>query len=494
MSVGRNATYNLIGVGVPLLLALATVPAYLHLVGPDRYGVLAIAWLILGYFGLFDLGLGRATAQRIAALRDGDAGERATAFGTALATNVGIGLIGAAVLWPAAWYMFAHGLSLPANLRAETLPALPLLALAVPVATTMGVLSGGLMGRERFAESNRISVVSTALFQLVPLFVAWWYGPNLSGLLAASIAARLVGLAMLWRACAREFGAAAFRRFDRTQLRALLGYGGWVTLTAMFGPLLVIVDRFMIGMVLNATAVTIYTVPMQVTTRLSTIAGALSTALFPRLAAVDGGEARRLSRDATAALLAVLTPPVAVGLVLMEPVLRLWVGDTIGGPAAPIGRLLLIAAWLNAFAHVPYVQLQAKGRPDLVSKILMAQVPVYLLALYLALQRFGLEGAAVVFLVRVVVDYLLLCFVSDRRVDLGGVIAALTVGFALLEAVLRWVAPSTFVAFAAITLVAGAVAAAVSLRIAPPAIRAQVDAVLRMLRRGGARLLPGGLR
>jgi hypothetical protein len=36
MSVSRNATYNLIGSVLPVMLALITVPIYLHLVGSDR--------------------------------------------------------------------------------------------------------------------------------------------------------------------------------------------------------------------------------------------------------------------------------------------------------------------------------------------------------------------------------------------------------------------------------------------------------------------------
>ena len=269
MSIGRNARYNLIGAVLPIALAIVTVPIYLHLVGPDRYGVLAIAWLLLGYFGLFDLGLGRATTFQMAALREAPGAERARVFWSAVMVNVAMGLIGAAILWPTAHYFFAHVFKVDPGLMPELLASVPLLACAVPIATITGVLTGVLMGHERFLEVNVFSVSSTALFQILPLMVAWLMGPNLVGLLAAAVIARLIAILLLAIRAHRLVAAGYPFRFDLAAARRLLGYGGWVTLTSAFGPLLVIVDRFAIGAVLGATAVTIYTVPFQLAAKSS---------------------------------------------------------------------------------------------------------------------------------------------------------------------------------------------------------------------------------
>ncbi|MGW8281550.1 oligosaccharide flippase family protein (plasmid) [Sphingomonas aurantiaca] len=431
MSVSRHSVYNLAGSAVPVLLALGTVPAYLTLIGADRFGILSIAWLILGYFGLFDLGLGRAAAQRIAALKDADPAARRRAFATALAANLVVGVLGAAVLWPVGWMVFGMMNMAPA-LRDEALTALPWLALSVPVATTLGVLSGVLMGRERFAVLNRAGIVSTVLFQLLPLGVALTGRVGLPALLAACVVARGIGLAMFWRACRTEFGGVTGAGVDWAELRGLMSYGGWVTVGAMFGPLLVIADRFLIGVVLNTRAVAIYTVPMQVTQRLGAVPAALGNALFPRLATARGDEAQRLSRAAVGTLLAVLSPPVAAGILLFEPAMTLWVGDAIGTAAAPIGRILLIAAWLNAFAQIPYVRLQAQGRPDAVTWVLLAQIPFYLGALWFALHGFGLMGAAVVYLVRVAVDHVALFLIAGKQIDHGVATAILGAGLLVL--------------------------------------------------------------
>lgn len=478
MSIGRNTMYNLVGTAVPTILALVTVPAYLHLIGPERYGVLAIAWLVLGYFGVFDLGLGRATAQRISALRDASPEARATAFGTALVTNLGVGLVGALIMGPASWVMFTMEMKLAPAMLSETLGAVPLLALSVPVATTLGVFSGALMAREKFYVTNRISITNTCLFQILPLAVAWLTGPHVATLLAASIAARLVGLLLYWRECNREFGIDAFRRFDRGQLRELLSYGGWVTVSAVFSPFIQVIDRFLIGALLGSYAVTVYVVPTQLTSRVLTVSGALCNALFPRMAVISGDDANRLARDAVGVQLALMTPLIGGAYVLMQNAMEFWVGPKLGFDATPIARILMLAAWLNMFANVPYARLQASGRPDLVTKVMLAELPFFLPALYFAVVKWGVWGAALVYFGRFVVDLTALNWVSSRRFDHILPIAGSLGAFALIDQALQHLSsglwPRLFFA-----IVVGLIFSVQSWYVLPKPLQSQVHARLR---------------
>jgi O-antigen/teichoic acid export membrane protein len=466
-----------IGAVIPLLLSLVTVPIYLALLGPDRYGVLAIAWLLLGYFGLFDLGLGRATSFRISALRNASAGERAATLWTAIAVNLAMGLVGALILWGAAAWFFSQVFKVDAAIRPEIVAGVPFLAMAVPIATLTGVLTGALQGREQFLRTNSISVTSTILFQLFPLAVAFFWGPNLPRLLMAALAARLVAVAILWVLCHAELTRGHALRIERARFRELLSFGGWVSITSLVGPLLVITDRFLIGAILGAVAVTLYSVPFQLAQRIAILPGALTTALFPRLSASSPEEQRRLGGLAFRTLAALMTLPVLVAIFAIGPFLELWVGREIGGQAAPIGRILLIGFWINAFALIPFTRLQASGRPDLVTKILLAQVPPYLLGLALAMKLYGLTGCALMFVLRCFADLLLLSWVLEKRVAGFAMLLANLVLLCAAAALLSFIPPLGAWWFVS-GLVLGSIALAMALSSLPLDSRQKLLAML----------------
>ena len=62
----RNTFWNLLGEGAPLLVALVAIPRLVHAMGMQRFGILTLVWMLIGYLSLFDLGLGRALTNLVA--------------------------------------------------------------------------------------------------------------------------------------------------------------------------------------------------------------------------------------------------------------------------------------------------------------------------------------------------------------------------------------------------------------------------------------------
>jgi O-antigen/teichoic acid export membrane protein len=61
--LAKNTLWNLLGSGAPLLVAFFAIPKLIAGLGMARFGVLTLAWVVIGYFSLFDLGLGRALTK-----------------------------------------------------------------------------------------------------------------------------------------------------------------------------------------------------------------------------------------------------------------------------------------------------------------------------------------------------------------------------------------------------------------------------------------------
>jgi O-antigen/teichoic acid export membrane protein len=122
-------------------------------------------------------------------------------------------------------------------------------------------------------------------------------------------------------------------------------------------------------------------------------------------------------------LAGLLAVPFIGAIFVIGPFLQLWVGQQVG-PAAPmIGRYMTAAMFANALALVSFTRLQASGRPDLVTKILLIEVPPYLLMLYLGIHFLGMTGAALATATRYVADFLLLTWVAGPPERGKGLIA-----------------------------------------------------------------------
>ena len=104
-----STAWNLAGYIVPLAIGVITIPRLIHGLGVERFGVLTLAWVLIGAFSIFDFGLGRALTQVVAtALGRGAVAEVAPIVWSSLLLMFVSGVVGAGIV--AAREIIAGGL------------------------------------------------------------------------------------------------------------------------------------------------------------------------------------------------------------------------------------------------------------------------------------------------------------------------------------------------------------------------------------------------
>lgn len=449
MTIARHTVANLLGGLAPLIVALVTVPAFLRLVGTERYGVLAVLWTLLTYFTFFDFGFGRAVAQRMAKIGEEEAERRSDLLWTAILATMLLGALGTLLLWSTADLFLQHSVQLSDQGRAEIRGAIDWLLPALPVVLLTSVLRGALQARLRFVELNVIEILTSILTQALPLCAALMGFVGLDVLVPVTLVSRLVSASLLLYVAIRRVPICRHPAFRRSDIAHLAHYGGWASVMAMTVPLLVTADRLVIAAMQGADRVPYYTIPFDLVSKAMIITTSISGALFPRLIAAAGCRAMALARDASDMLVAIMTPVIIVGLFTIHPFMRIWVGDGFAQASAGVAEILMLGIWANAWCAAHQSLLLGRDNPRTVVLVYVLEFPVYVGLLWVGLRFGGLLGAASVWSLRAIVEasiFLVIAgswraAVSRSMLQLFLVIASLGVVLATpTNSVLHWMA------------------------------------------------------
>ena len=414
----RNTLWSLLGQGIPLLVAIFTVPPLIHGLGAERYGVLNLAWMLIGYFGLFDLGLSRALIKLVAETLGTDEDRNLPAqVWTALFMMFGMATVGGLAMWQAGPWLVHDILKIPPALQPETLRAVSLLALALPILVTDAGISGVLAAHQEFGKINAV-VIPLRIFMFVGPLATLAFSHNLVTVTGVLIAGRLVAWGANWFLCLRVMPSLRRRvTVARQAVGPLLRFGGWMTVSNVISPIMVSLDQFLIGAMISAAAVTYYATPYALATKLWILPGGLVSVLFPAfssLLAQDRQRAAHVFARGTKCLFLCLFPISLLLLTLAHPLLKLWLGDEFARHSARVLQWLVVGVFVNSLAHIPFALVQGAGKADLTAKLHLTEFPVYLLGLWWLLKAYGIEGAAIAWTARVSVDAAVLFGVAGR--------------------------------------------------------------------------------
>ena len=413
----RNVSWNLVGTVLPMLVAVVAIPPLIRELGAARFGVLTLAWMVVGYFSLFDLGLGRAMTQLVAEKLGRDERPAIPALvWTAMTLMTLLGLLGAGVLAFASPWLVGHVMEIPAPLRAETLSAFYILAFSIPIVIGTTGLRGILEAHQQFGLVNAVRIPLGVVNYLGPLLVLPFDG-SLPAMVLTLVASRLLSWLAYLAICLRSHPDLRRRRsVDRGEMRALLAYGGWMTLSNVAAPLLLYLGRLLIAVYVSAEAVAYFSTPYDVVINLLVIPSVFVGVLFPAFAQMFQGDSsgvRPLYRRSMLQIGAAMLPLVIVTCLLARPGLHWWINEEFAREGFRVAQLLAVGMFINSFGHLSQAVVQSYGRPDITAKLHVAELVAYVPYLSWLIGAWGIEGAAAAWVVRVTVSTAVLAVLAN---------------------------------------------------------------------------------
>lgn len=432
-ALGSSAFWSLMGDIVPMLAAMAVAPALLGLLGIERLGVLSLIWVFVGYFSFLDLGLGRAVTVAVATCRHGVAPstkQELCITGSAVVALLALGSAGAIALGLLALFG-----SLPFQLSSNSLEEEVRIALgwmmpSLPLLLASSALRGHLEGTGAFRALNLIRIPAGVMLAAGPLLAAQ-YTTDLAWAAVSLLIVRLLQLWALAMVMAHQQRLSLYRvmahmlsMWDWQKLKQLLSFGGWMTMSSVLGPIIVYADRFVIGALVGASAVSLYAIPFDVVSRFPVLIASACSVLLPEFVRVLAQVAQgQITATAWQAVLSRATV-VAVGLVstvalvgwwALPGFMVWWMGASFAADASLVAQVLLIGFAINALAQIPYTGLLALGQTRTIATVHLLEIAPYLAGLWWAISHFGLVGAAIAGVVRGLVDYVLLAAICHHR-------------------------------------------------------------------------------
>ncbi|OJY88557.1 MAG: hypothetical protein BGP25_02565 [Lysobacterales bacterium 63-13] len=447
-SVASNVIYTAGGGIAIALVTVLTIPFYLLAIGRERYGVLVVFWTVVATLTLLELGVSGATTQRIASVSKDNPIERDRLFSSAMMMNAIMGLVGSLVAIFAIQFI-ATKLSFSTEAaRVEFVACWPAMAAIFPIMTIRNIAQAAMVATHKFKPLAVICVAEAIAVAVVPLAVAWCLTIEVPALLASIVVIKGLTLVFMTGYYTRVTPQFTFQMPRMAIVKSLLGFGLWATVSSVITLIFVSLDRFLIAGKVGVAAIPLYSVPQSITQHLSIVPRAFTNVLYPRFSAASTTvDAMAMSVRAIDATNYLLVPVCVFAIIVIEPFLSLWVGADFAAGARVVAFAFIIGAWASGLGRIPGMMLYGRGLPGKVAKIHAIELLPFVVLLFFAVKFFGIVGAAIVVVGRMVVDTLLLArsaglarlLLRLSRVPTIFLLAGTLLGLSLaLDSPLRW--------------------------------------------------------
>jgi len=171
--LAKNTLLNLSGQVLLSLIGIASLPWLVRALNPEAFGILSLAWMLLAYSNMFDLGIGQATVRSLAfCFESKDENEFRQLVWTSAALQGAIGVAAVVLLAPFVPYAVTHWFKISARSARQAELSLLALTACLPVLLLGNALRSVLQAAQRFDIINAVRIPTSGLMFVVAAVTA----------------------------------------------------------------------------------------------------------------------------------------------------------------------------------------------------------------------------------------------------------------------------------------------------------------------------------
>lgn len=412
MKLIKDSLWVLLSIAIPAVIAIPAFAIINKQVGTELFGIFTLSFAIIGYASIFDLGLSRAVIREVA-MNDNNANAITAIINTAFTMMSVLSLLAVLVIWGVSESLVGL-LSVSDSYQNDVISGFKWLAVCVPFLLISQIFLAYFEGLAEFRALSLVRTLGNVLIVVLPC-VASFIEPSFTALMLAMLLARvMVFLCSVGWIVQRMTVRLAL---DRQIAKRLLGFGGWLTVSTVVGPIMMYFDRFILSSIGGAKNVAFYTAPSELTMRMLSLPSAVSRTLFSRLSRTPNGREKDIYRWGIISLGVASFLFALPFFVFAKEILVLWLGQEFA-QSAWVFRILLIGFVFNAIAQVPFTSLQAKGLSKQTAMVHCSELIPYIILLIFLVKYYGLIGVAVAWTLRVFID-MAVFLILDTKFQIG---------------------------------------------------------------------------
>lgn len=348
-SISNNSAWNLTSFVIGTTILILTTPIFINYLGITQFGLYSILVTVTGPLSMLNASIARATTKYVAEFQGKDNKKCVNLIGANLSINYTVGILGGVSIWLFSPWLTYHFFNIEPGLWKTAELAFKLTAITWFLTQVSAIFRGVVVGQQNFKSLSIGTLFRMVLWNMGGAGLLLLY-PSLNAVLFLQIIIE-TGFVFYWFSLgkARLSELRFFPYWDSESARKTVGFSSWQVLNTIFGHAAGYADRFILGALLNVSAVGMYTVAIKAMNALRGVSNSILGVLFPAVSGISDtkGESERLILDYGWVVSVLSGWTYAVVFVLGPDLLTFWVGKDIGGPAGIILCILMASLALE---------------------------------------------------------------------------------------------------------------------------------------------------